>query len=101
MLSPQHLDELCEKFFKDCAYGRDDETIFIDGHVSIKSILQAADFIREMIKVESQQRGELDSLEKQAIEEYRSNHKLDAIRILRCAWSMSLKEADDWLRAHV
>ena len=86
MLSSQKIEELSQKFFPDSCYGIEDDVLFLDGHVSISTILRASDWIREEMKNESDNRlkdGEFDDIEKEAIEDWKSNHKLAAIRTLK------------------
>lgn len=65
MLSSQKMEELSEKFFPDECYGIEDDVLFLDGHVSISTILRASDWIREEMKNESDNRlkdGEFDKI---------------------------------------
>ena len=45
-LTEQQMEELIDKFFPHDYYGYEDDVIFIDGHVSVDTILKAADWIR-------------------------------------------------------
>ena len=52
VLTEQQMCEVAEKFFKYDYYAIEDDVIFIDGHVSIDTILAAADYIREIQHVD-------------------------------------------------
>lgn len=45
-LTEDQVEELAEKFFEYDYYGVENEVIFIDGSISISTILAAADWIR-------------------------------------------------------
>jgi len=45
-LTEKQMDELIDKFFPHDYYGYEDDVIFIDGHISVETILKAADWIR-------------------------------------------------------
>jgi hypothetical protein len=51
-LTEQQMYEVAEKFFEYDYYAIEDNVIFIDGHVSIDTILAAADYIREIQHVD-------------------------------------------------
>ena len=46
-LTEEQMQELAERFFENEYYAIDGSVLMIDGHVSISTILEAADWIRE------------------------------------------------------
>ena len=45
-MTDKQMEELIDKFFLHDYYGYEDDVLFIDGHISVDTILEAADWIR-------------------------------------------------------